>query len=1029
MSNLHRRVRNFAGWLTFSTVVTGLSVAEGTLLATILNVLGNVSMSHTASEFGKVNVADLLPDRGDPLANHHLTKAVGVAIAAIIEKEGRDRSLQQKLSPLATTARENWETIAQQVTSQDEGDFTSLAEERLLEFFSVEAIEFGKVKALDVPTWAAFVGELQREANVELLPDTVNELAERLYRIFPQALREVLKQGGEAYRGLMLSAIGEMANRLEGLQAQQAEVKEIVAQLRAVQAGDPKILDECLQAVESGLDEATIAIVRELREMEERIKQTIGEEHQETRTAIVQSKEEIIAVVQEMSQPREGQTSTIVGDTPPSFTHFIGRQTEMQTLTAWLRDENVKLSVIVGLPGVGKSTIAAKLSRELDGFDGKYWVDVSLRPNFSSLARQVLRELVGMSVEVVEQIDELYLNSKLVQALCNCRYLLVFDNLETLLQPDGGWRDSSYQQFFTAWLDHCQQSEILVTTQQIPQLQETAPHHLPLRGLQPDDGAALLQRLGVGGTKEQLKAFSAQADNHPLLLKLVAGFLNAEVGDNPHINELETMGLMELSQLMADPRIQGRHRSSTVYMVAVLDASFNRLPERWQQLLVELTVYRSEFNAEMATAMMSSPTPSLRPSGAQRMEEALPPESSLPRGGASVEQELRWFVKRGLLQGERKDSVWWFEFLPFILAYLQTKQADLNDAHEKAISYYHQHCQPPSTWETDDDVGEYLEIFYHCCQLGDYDRAFDTIYDGSYSRDCVTNLLDRRGYNSSIIELYRELIAGWNPETEKRNWRYTASLTSLGLAYNDLGQYQQAIEFHHPALAIFREIGDRKGEANSLMNLGLAYNDLGQYQQAIEFHQSALAIFREIGNRAGEANSLMNLGLVYNDLRQYQQAIEFHHPALAIFREIGNRAGEAKSLGNSGIAYNALGERQQAIEFHQSALAIFREIGNRAGEANSLMNLGLAYHALGQYQQAIEFHQSALAIFREIGDRGGEAKYLNNLGMVYNALGERQQAIEFYQQSLKIARYIGNRDTEASSLINLGNTYQYLGQY
>ena len=44
-----------------------------------------------------------------------------------------------------------------------------------------------------------------------------------------------------------------------------------------------------------------------------------------------------------------------------------------------------------------------------------------------------------MSVEEVESIDELYLSYKLVQALCNRRYLLVFDNLETLLYPDGGW--------------------------------------------------------------------------------------------------------------------------------------------------------------------------------------------------------------------------------------------------------------------------------------------------------------------------------------------------------------------------------------------------------------------------------------------------------------------------------------------------------------------------------------------------------------------------------------------------------------
>ncbi|WP_211517543.1 tetratricopeptide repeat protein, partial [Geitlerinema sp. PCC 9228] len=47
--------------------------------------------------------------------------------------------------------------------------------------------------------------------------------------------------------------------------------------------------------------------------------------------------------------------------------------------------------------------------------------------------------------------------------------------------------------------------------------------------------------------------------------------------------------------------------------------------------------------------------------------------------------------------------------------------------------------------------------------------------------------------------------------------------------------------------------GDRSGEAKSLNNLGLAYQSLGQYQRAIEYHQQSLAIKQEIGDRSGEA--------------------------------------------------------------------------------------------------------------------------------------------------------------------------------
>ena len=57
---------------------------------------------------------------------------------------------------------------------------------------------------------------------------------------------------------------------------------------------------------------------------------------------------------------------------------------------------------------------------------------------------------------------------------------------------------------------------------------------------------------------------------------------------------------------------------------------------------------------------------------------------------------------------------------------------------------------------------------------------------------------------------------------------------------------------YEQALAIAREIGDRRGEGADLGNLGLAYADLGEPRKAIEFYEQALAIAREIGDRRGE---------------------------------------------------------------------------------------------------------------------------------------------------------------------------------
>jgi len=58
----------------------------------------------------------------------------------------------------------------------------------------------------------------------------------------------------------------------------------------------------------------------------------------------------------------------------------------------------------------------------------------------------------------------------------------------------------------------------------------------------------------------------------------------------------------------------------------------------------------------------------------------------------------------------------------------------------------------------------------------------------------------------------------------------------LGLAYNSLGQFQNAIDFYQQSLKIAREIGDRQGESISLNNLGdtlLKTNQLAEAETAL----------------------------------------------------------------------------------------------------------------------------------------------------------------------------------------------------
>ncbi len=236
--------------------------------------------------------------------------------------------------------------------------------------------------------------------------------------------------------------------------------------------------------------------------------------------------------------------------------------------------------------------------------------------------------------------------------------------------------------------------------------------------------------------------------------------------------------------------------------------------------------------------------------------------------------------------------------------------------------------------------------------------ALSVPLDFSYkSKD---EILRRRRINEHLLEKMQN-------KKEKAN-----ILNELGTISYFLSEPRKAIEFCEQALAIAKEIGDRRGEGIVLGNLGLAYSDLGEPKKAIEFYEQALAIAREIGDQRGEGNALVNLGNAYSDPGEPKKAVEFYEQALAIAREIGERLDEGTALGNLGVAYSVLGEPRKAIEFYEQALNISRETGDRRGEGNHLGNLGVAYSDLGEPRKATDFYEQALKIFEDIEDPNAE---------------------------------------------------------
>jgi len=994
------------------------------ILTALLNSLVGVLGSLVASDIGESAKRLEAKDR----TNHDLAKATGEAISLVIHNlaqvEGINKEIAHNLSRLAHHTQHDWLEFTLQ--PQLKGVDFSISDVELVRLMAQKAEDFAKATALTKDIWKEIITAFDVNFDTNLPDFWLFAIADKLHTTFPQALREVLKadanSGGKAYAAMSLSLMGETAAlaaaRGNFSDRDLGEIKAYFEQLiNSSQAEQSQKFCQLMTQVESGFKEVITAakqeIIAEVRTgfagVNERLEKGFtGVEEQLTGI------NKTIEILNENLDKQKSKPGVFGGSFSGVCSNWQGREQEIKLLIGWIRDPEITLMGIEGTGGLGKTSLAAKVFKQLETEYHGYWADVTTGGVFTEVARQVLAHF---QCGIPEQETQ-FVNA-LIACLQQNKCLLVFDNLETLLQNGDFAPGSFYDEFFRAWTNKRSESAIVVTTRERPNIKGFR-HWILLTGWSETEGAAFLKASGITSPEAELSKFSRLVDGYPLLLQFVADLLVDDSPQNPRLEKLSDLGLGNLPQLLTHPNVKGNHRQAEVGIVAVLDASYQRLSGELQRLLGAVSVLRGEFDGELALAV-----------------------SGLQKTAGEIEADLRQLTRGSWLQEGEKENRRWYSFQQVVLAYVQIKAGERTEEYLQVIEYYRSRVKPRQEWHTLADVNEYLEIFYYYCELGAYSLAFDTIYDRSGNEN-VDSFLDRRGYNATRVDLYRQLIANWQHEDKDEKWQFREALTLLGNAYYSLGQYQQAIACHQQHLEIAREIGDsagahaelRGGEAASLIGLGNAYQLLGQYQQAIAFHEQSLEITREIGDSAGahaelrgrEANSLNGLGNAYYSLGQYQQAIAFHQQSLEMAQEIGNRTGESNSLGNLGNAYYSLGQYQQAIAFLQQQLEIAREIGDRRSESNSLGNLGNAYYSLGQYQQAIAFLQQSLEMAREIGDRAGEAYSLGNLGVAYQLLGQYQQAIAFLQQSLEITREIGDLRLQAISLQNLASSYQLTGK-
>ncbi|MBD3884902.1 hypothetical protein IFO70_24510 [Phormidium tenue FACHB-886] len=222
---------------------------------------------------------------------------------------------------------------------------------------------------------------------------------------------------------------------------------------------------------------------------------------------------------------------------------LCGRDEELLCLKQWVLEEHCRLVLLLGIGGMGKSTLAAKLVEQIESeFEVVVWRSLQNAPPFQEWLESVLPVLLqvqGEDIAVPSSLDGKLL--KLMEGLRSRRCLLILDNAEAVLSTTwqvGQYRAGceEYGQLFREIGEVVHQSCLLLTSREKPReivplegkeqsvrTTRRACASLLLKGLDAEAGQELFRHKGeFTGTTTEWERLVEHYGGNPLALRLVA---------------------------------------------------------------------------------------------------------------------------------------------------------------------------------------------------------------------------------------------------------------------------------------------------------------------------------------------------------------------------------------------------------------------------------------------------------------------------------------------------------------------------
>jgi len=246
------------------------------------------------------------------------------------------------------------------------------------------------------------------------------------------------------------------------------------------------------------------------------------------------------------------------------------------------------------------------------------------------------------------------------------------------------------------------------------------------------------------------------------------------------------------------------------------------------------------------------------------------------------------------------------------------------------------------------------------------------------------NILDSAYfYHNKAEKLYSNIII-------KDNFQHGAAFLGMAIIQNRAKDYTGSSSSLVNAIKKF-ELSESSDPRNYLSicysYLGMASNNLGKYDKAIEYHNESIKYAKNLKNKElKETLAFNNIGIVYKNQKNYLKAIQCYNKALRYKTYLkNNQKRYALLLDNLAYMKFLKGERDGVYELFSKALKIRDSLDDKSGISINNLHLAEYFRAIKKDSASIFYANQSRKVSELINHNSNLLESYRILADVHNS--------------------------------------------